>query len=120
MSKKATVPNTKTELERPSKGGFHEKIKFTGNPRQKPKGWKRTSAAQIVDTLLERVTFRRDSDLPPDMSLGDPDKDLEHHASGDPFGADHYALKKGHHPKLRQAVKGSVYEPTYRRTFGEE
>ena len=72
------------------------------------------TARQVVDKLLER-----EDGLPPDMALDNPDADLEHHAKGDPFGAYHYALKKGHHPKLRHAVKGSVYEPVYRHSFGE-
>lgn len=72
------------------------------------------NAKELVDAMLER-----EDNLPPDMALDNPDEDLEHHAKGDPFGAYHYALKKGHHPKLRQAVKGSVYEPVYRHSFGE-
>lgn len=73
------------------------------------------NAKQLVDALLGR-----DDAKPPDMALDNPDEDLDHHAKGDPFSAYEYALRKGHHPKLRHAVKGSVYEPVYRHTFGED
>ena len=46
----------------------------------------------------------------------DSDSELET-AERQPFTAMDLALRRGHHPRLWAKVKGSVYEPEYRRKF---
>jgi len=72
-----------------------------------------TAAAEVVDTLLE---VRWTEPIPPKMAFDNPDTELEFHTR-QPLTAWSYADEKGHHPKLWAAVKGSVYEPMYRKKF---
>jgi len=83
--------------------------RLLGHPRE----WRtETQAQRIVNTLLEIRAYDRP---PPHMAL-DADVETEM-AAKQPFTALELAMRRGHHPRLWQAVKGSVYEPEYRRKF---
>ncbi len=70
-------------------------------------------ANDIVDSLLETGW---DEPLPPKHEFDDRNDELALHAKT-PFTAYSHALERGHHPRLWQAVRGSVYEPLYRKKF---
>jgi hypothetical protein len=74
-------------------------------------------AERIVDMLLEIQV--RDT-APPKPVFDDPDNETEFYTRN-PFTAYSHALdKRRHHPKLWQVVRGSVYEPQYRKMFGDQ
>jgi len=75
------------------------------------------TAQGIVSALLETDRVALAERLPPTLPFEDNDKELDFYAR-QPFTALSYAKQRGHHPKLWQVVKGSVYEPEYRRMFG--
>jgi hypothetical protein len=69
-------------------------------------------AMAIVNNLLEM----RDDLMPPKPEFGSDGEDLEFHTRT-PFNAYSHALERGHHQQLWDKVKGSVYEPLYRKRF---
>lgn len=71
------------------------------------------NAKQIVDELLEA---RWTDPAPPKVAFDDTEAETEFYARN-PFMAYSLAMDRGHHPKLWQVVKGSVYEPLYRKRF---
>lgn len=73
-----------------------------------------SKAETIVNTLLE-MNYQ-DEPLPPKPEFGNEDDDLAFHTKS-PFNAYSHSMERGHHPRLWQAVKGSVYEPLYRKRF---
>lgn len=78
----------------------------------RPREWRESRAEQIVNALLEMRAYDRP---PPHMPL---DRDVEiEMAEKSPFTALDLALRRGHHPRLWAKIKGSVYEPEYRRRF---
>lgn len=77
----------------------------------------RMTAQRIVDELLDEI--RAYDYMPPKPAFADADAELEFYTRN-PFSAFTRALDFGHHPKLWQAVKGSVYEPQYRQRFGDQ
>jgi hypothetical protein len=70
-------------------------------------------AERIVDTLLEVIGRER---LPPKPAFDDPEAELDFYTRN-AFTAWSHALDRGPHPRLWQAVKGSIYEPEYREKF---
>lgn len=70
-------------------------------------------ATEIVDKLLEAGW---NEPLPPKHEFDSQDDELALHAKT-PFTAYSHALERGHHPRLWQAVKGSVYAPMYQKKF---
>ena len=81
-------------------------------PLQQVMGESRAEA--IVNNLLE---MNYQEPLPPKPEFAEQDDELEFHAKS-PFTAYSHAMDRGqHHPRLWQAVKGSVYEPLYRKRF---
>lgn len=80
----------------------------------RPREWRESKAQRIVNTLLDMQWRER---VPPKPLFGDPEEELGFYTKN-PFTAWSHALDRGHHPKLWQAVKGSVYEPQYRKRFG--
>lgn len=51
-------------------------------------------------------------------NFGDNEDEAITNAVRQPFTALDYAMRNGHHPRLWQAVKGSVYQNEYKRNFG--
>lgn len=82
--------------------------RLLGHPRE----WRESRAQQIVNILLDMRAYDRP---PPHMPL-DQDAELEM-AEKSPFTAYDLALRRGHNPRLWAKIKGSVYEPEYRRRF---
>lgn len=77
-------------------------------------GRQESRAEAIVNSLLE-MNYR-DEPMPPKPEFKSDAEDLEFHTKT-PFNAYNHALERGHHPALWAAVKGSVYEPIYRKRF---
>lgn len=67
----------------------------------------------IVNNLLEAY---EGEPLPPKPQFQNNDDELEFHTKT-PFNAYSHAQERGHHPRLWAKVKGSVYEPLYRKQF---
>jgi len=84
--------------------------RLLGHPRE----WRTESKAErIVNTLLE---IRFQDRLPPRQQFADQEQEIEL-ATRQPFTALDYALQYGPNPKLWAVIKGSVYEPQYRKRF---
>lgn len=77
------------------------------------------TAERIVNELLELNEVRAHDYTPPKPAFADDDSEIDFYAR-QPFTAFTHAFDRGHHPKLWQVVKGSVYEPQYRKRFGDQ
>lgn len=77
-------------------------------------GRQESRAEAIVNNLLE-MNYREEP-LPPKPQFSTSDEELDFHTKT-PFNAYSHALERGHHPRLWDKVKGSVYEPAYRKRF---
>lgn len=107
---KANWENAKPQREALTNYLKAEYERLLGHPRE----WRESRAARIVNTLLE---IRARERVPPKPAFADPEAELDFYTRN-PFTAWSHALDRGHHPRLWQAVKGSVYEPQYRKQFG--
>lgn len=76
----------------------------------------RPTAEQIVTSLLE-IGVRGHDYVPPKPSFTDDEAETDFYTRN-AFMAWSHAQDRGHHPKLWATVKGSVWEPEYRRRFG--
>jgi hypothetical protein len=78
----------------------------------------RTQGGLSLGILLERVPIRAREQVPNKLLFTDEEAELDFYARTAFTALDYALARKCYHPKLWNAVRGTVYETAYCRFFG--